>query len=303
MIFKFGGQLLPVEPDEWMKDQVPAVFITDSKHADEVLEKAGIIYENEIQISKIGFCRLENQQDCVVGTLCIPKLLDVLGSRYRMYFFVNRSNVVIVDDEDFSVRLIRRIQRRKTHQGETKERFLYNFIAEFISRDLEMLAAYERRLLRMEEEVGLKDISDFQTKLMPIRRELLNLRSYYDEIMDLSRELEENENGFFLKKHLKYFGTLADRADRLMSRTSHLLEYAQQVKDAYQAQVDAKQNSNMQFLTVISTIFFPLTLITGWFGMNFKDMPGLENGYPLIVLLSIVVIIGCLIIFKKKHII
>lgn len=303
MIFKFGEQLLPVEMEEWEADQVPAVFITDSRHADEVLEKAGIIYENEIQISKIGFCRLENQQDCVVGTLCIPKLLDVLGSRYRMYFFVNRSNVVIVDDEDFSVRLIHRIQRKKTHQGETKERFLYNYISEFISRDLEMLVAYERRLLRMEEDVSQEKISDFQTKLMPIRRELLNLRSYYDEIMDFTRELEENENGFFLKKHLKYFGTLTDRADRLMSRTGHLLEYAQQVKDACQAQTDARQNSNMQFLTVISTIFFPLTLITGWFGMNFKDMPGLENGYPMIVALSIVVIIVCLIIFKKKHII
>ena len=303
MIFKFGEQLLPVEMEEWEADQVPAVFITDSRHADEVLEKAGIIYENEIQISRIGFCRLENQQECVVGTLCIPKLLDVLGSRYRMYFFVNRSNVVIVDDEDFSVRLIHRIQRKKTHQGETKERFLYNYISEFISRDLEMLVAYERRLLRMEEDVSQEKISDFQTKLMPIRRELLNLRSYYDEIMDFTRELEENENGFFLKKHLKYFGTLTDRADRLMSRTGHLLEYAQQVKDACQAQTDARQNSNMQFLTVISTIFFPLTLITGWFGMNFKDMPGLENGYPMIVALSIVVIIVCLIIFKKKHII
>lgn len=303
MIFKFGEQLVPVEMEEWEADQVPAVFITDSRHADEVLEKAGIIYENEIQISRIGFCRLENQQECVVGTLCIPKLLDVLGSRYRMYFFVNRSNVVIVDDEDFSIRLIHRIQRKKTHQGETKERFLYNYISEFISRDLEMLVAYERRLLRMEEDVSQEKISDFQTKLMPIRRELLNLRSYYDEIMDFTRELEENENGFFLKKHLKYFGTLTDRADRLMSRTGHLLEYAQQVKDACQAQVDARQNSNMQFLTVISTIFFPLTLITGWFGMNFKDMPGLENGYPLIVALSIVVIIVCLIIFKKKHII
>ena len=303
MIFKFGEQLLSVEMEEWEADQVPAVFITDSRHADEVLEKAGIIYENEIQISRIGFCRLENQQECVVGTLCIPKLLDVLGSRYRMYFFVNRSNVVIVDDEDFSIRLIHRIQRKKTHQGETKERFLYNYISEFISRDLEMLVAYERRQLRMEEDVSQEKISDFQTKLMPIRRELLNLRSYYDEIMDFTRELEENENGFFLKKHLKYFGTLTDRADRLMSRTGHLLEYAQQVKDACQAQTDARQNSNMQFLTVISTIFFPLTLITGWFGMNFKDMPGLENGYPLIVALSIVVIIVCLIIFKKKHII
>ena len=303
MIFKFGGQLIPTGMEEWEADPVPAVFVTDSKHAEQVLSKAGIIYENEIQISKIGFCRLESQQDCVVGTLCIPKLLDVLGSRYRMYFFVNRTNMVIVDDEDFSIRLIRRIQQKKTHQGETKERFLYNYIAEFMSRDLEMLVAYERRLLRMEEEVSQEHTANFQSKLMPVRRELLNLRSYYDEMMDLSRELEENENGFLLKKQLKYFGTLTDRADRLMSKTGHLLEYAQQVKEAYQAQIDAKQNSNMQFLTVLSTIFFPLTLITGWFGMNFQNMPGLKDGYPWVVALSIVVILICLFIFKKKHII
>ena len=208
MIYRFGDRLVPVTVEEWDADQSPAVFVTDSRHADAILAKAGIIYENEIQVSKIGFCRLENQQDCIVGTLCIPKLLDVLGSRYRMYFFVNRSNVVIVDDEDFSERLIRRIQQKKMHQGENKERFLYNYISEFISRDLEMLVAYERRLLRMEEDVSQEHISGFQTKLMPIRRELLNLRSYYDEIMDLTKELEENENGFFLKKHLKYFGTL-----------------------------------------------------------------------------------------------
>ena len=303
MIFRFGEQLISMEMEDWEADQVPAVFVTDSRHADEILAKAGILYENEIQISKIGFCRLENQQDCVVGTLCIPRLLDVLGSRYRMYFFVNRSNVVIVDDENFSIRLIRRIQQKRTHQGETKERFLYNFIAEFMSRDQEMLVAYERKLLNMEEEITRDHTTNFQSKLMPIRRELLNLRSYYDEMMDLSRELEENENGFFLKKQLKYFGTLTDRADRLMSKTGHLLEYAQQVKEAYQAQIDARQNSNMQFLTVISTIFFPLTLITGWFGMNFQNMPGLKDGYPWVVALSVVVIVGCIIIFKRKHII
>lgn len=302
MIFKFGEQLLPLEEDEWRENPVPAVFVADSKHAEEVLEQAGIVYENEIQISKIGFCRLENQQECVVGTLCIPKLLDVLGSRYRMYFFVNRANVVIIDDDDFSLRLISRIRNKRTHQGETKERFLYNYISEFISRDLEMLVAYERRLLKMEENITQEHTANFQNKLMPIRRELLNLRSYYDEIMDLTKEMEENENGFFLKKQLKYFGTLTDRADRLMSRTSHLLEYAQQVKEAYQSQIDTKQNSNMQYLTVISTIFFPLTLITGWYGMNFKDMPGLEDGYPWVIALSIIVVAICILIFRKKHI-
>ena len=78
---------------------------------------------------------------------------------------------------------------------------------------------------------------------------------YYDEIMDVGKALEENENRYFAKKHLKYFGTISDRAERLMNKTSHLLEYAGQVNDAYQAKVDAKQNSNMQFLTIVSTVF------------------------------------------------
>lgn len=154
----------------------------------------------------------------------------------------------------------------------------------------------------MEEDAMQGKIDHFQQELMPIRRKVLNLRSYYDEMMDMGRELEENENGFFAKKQLKYFGTLSDRADRLMSRTAHLLEYAQQVRDVYQAQVDARQNSNMQFLTVLSTIFFPLTLITGWYGMNFKNMPELRHGYPGVIILSLVVIIVCILIFKKKKI-
>ena len=71
MIYRFGDRLVPVTIEEWEADRSPAVFVTDSRHADKILAKAGIIYENEIHVSKIGFCRLENQQDCIVGTLCI----------------------------------------------------------------------------------------------------------------------------------------------------------------------------------------------------------------------------------------
>ena len=180
MIYKFGERLTEISQEEWEKEKCPAVFLTDSDHAEETLATAGIIYESEIQIAKIGFCKIENQQECMVGTFCIPKLLDVLGSRYRMYMFVNENNVVIVDDETFSERLINRIKRKRMHQGETKERFLYNYIAEFMSRDLEILVAYERRLLRMEEDVSQDHTDTIQNRLMPIRRELLNLRSYYD---------------------------------------------------------------------------------------------------------------------------
>ena len=76
---------------------------------------------------------------------------------------------------------------------------------------------------------------------------------------------------------------------------------AQTAADSYQAQVDAVQNKNMQFLTVVSTIFFPLTLITGWYGMNFQNMPELKHGYPGVILLSLIVVAVCIIFFKKKR--
>lgn len=89
-----------------------------------------------------------------------------------------------------------------------------------------MLGRYERMIMAMEEDVMDGKIGEFQSQIFPIRKQLLILRSYYDELRDMGKELEENENQFFAKKYLEYFGIVADRADRLMGRTVHLLEYA-----------------------------------------------------------------------------
>ena len=93
---------------------------------------------------------------------------------------------------------------------------------------------------------------------------------------------------------------MTNRADRLMNKTMHLIEYAMQVRDAYQSQIDAKQNNTMQYLSVISTIFFPLTLITGWYGMNFQNMPELQSGYPGVIFASVLVVLLLILYFKRK---
>ncbi len=299
MIYAMGERLEEITIEEAAGR--PSIYITTTDKCRQVLEQAGILYEGEISMKEVRVCKAETQQDCLYGSLAVPKLLDVLGSRYRILFFINQTNIVLVDNDNFSERLVRRIMRRKIHQGETKEKFLYNFVTEFMNRDLEMLDRYEKRIIEMEEKVMEdKEMNNFQANLMPLRKELLTLRSYYDEIADIGKEFSDNENGFFTKKQLKYFGTMTDRAERLVDKSSYLLDYAQQVKDAYQAMVAAKQNSNMQFLTIVSTFFFPLTLITGWYGMNFHDMPELEHGYPWVIALSAAVVIVCIIIFKKK---
>ena len=303
MILGLGPVLEEITIKELQMTGRSAVFITDSTNVKEIMEIAEMNYEGEIQLSDVQFCKVETQQECMAGSLAIPRLMEVLGYRFRMMYFINRKHIVIVDDNHFAERIIRRIRHNRTRQGQSKERFLYNFLTLIINKDLEVLNQYERRIMRLEENVMEDKLGNFQHDIIPVRRELLVLRSYYDELMDMGKELADNENNFFSKKNLKYFDTFVDRADRLMSRTAHLLEYATQVRDSYQEKVSEQQNKNMQFLTVISTIFFPLTLITGWYGMNFQNMPELEHGYPGIILFSIAVVVIIIMIFKKQRII
>ena len=81
-----------------------------------------------------------------------------------------------------------------------------------------------------------------------------------------------------------------------------LREYAMQVQDVYQSEISIHQNNVMKFLTVVTTIFLPLTLIAGWYGMNFYNMPelGWKYGYPVVSGISLVIVAICLWFFKKK---
>ena len=300
IIYKLGNNLEQVEANQLKKESCSVVILTSSVEAPIALKLSGIDYDGELSLDSIAFSKIETQNDFLLGNLCIPKLLDVSGSRYKIMLFISHRSFVIVDDYNFSQNLFRKIQSGAVNQRLTIQRVICSYFSQLMQRDTELLIQHEQKIMQLEEKMSEGRTDGFWECITPIRKELLVLRSYYDELRDMGKELEQDENELFDKKQRKYFGTIFDRADRLMNRTVYLLEYAQQVRDAYQSRIGAKQNSNMAFLTAISTIFFPLTLITGWYGMNFENMPELENGYPWIIALSIVVVIICVIIFKRK---
>ena len=90
--------------------------------------------------------------------------------------------------------------------------------------------------------------------------------------------------------------------DYLLNSVMHLREYITQVREAYQAQIDIEQNQIMKVFTVMTSIFLPLTLIVGWYGMNLQ-MPEFSwsFGYPFVIILSVSVILASVIIFKVKR--
>ena len=131
---------------------------------------------------------------------------------------------------------------------------------------------------------------------------MLKLKRYYERFLNIAESIEENDNKLIDKKTIKYFRMFTNRINRLFQGVNNLRDYVTQVREAYQAQVDINQNTLMKLFTVVTTIFLPLTLIVGWYGMNF-NMPeySLSYGYPVVIAICISIVILCVVWFKKNE--
>ena len=138
---------------------------------------------------------------------------------------------------------------------------------------------------------------------MQSRRRLLILNSYYQQLLDFCEIMEENSNHFFTKSECQSFSINSARIERLYNHSRMLREYALQIREMYQARMDARQNHTMQLLTVVTAIFLPLTLITGWYGMNFQNMPELrtDNGYFVLIIVCLLIVAVEIWLFRKNR--
>ena len=101
---------------------------------------------------------------------------------------------------------------------------------------------------------------------------------------------------------LRYLANMSTKLTRLREDVDSLNNSVVHLQDAHQATMDLKLNDTMKILTVLTSIFFPLTIIVGWYGMNFVNMPELKwrFGYVYVIVLSLCVSGVLLLIAKKK---
>ena len=253
-------------------------------------------------VSDAHMTKAEVNYDSLTGTFSIPDRRDPSVQGETFAFALDEKGVVFIDDTGTAERIIRNVQRSKRWRTPSLGRFLYDFLDDIVKGDLRMLEKYEQELERIEANIDsdMYDVSTSRTNA--IRSDIRRLLTHYDQLIDLAQELEENENGFFDQDVLRYFRLYLSRLDRLYNTAASIRDYTMQIGDLYKAHLELRQNHIMTILTVVTTIFMPLTLITGWYGMNFRYMPELETewGYPLVFGTCILIITGSLIFFKKK---
>lgn len=258
--------------------------------------------EMDIDLSAIHSTKAEVNYDSLTGTFSIPDRENISLPNTNFAFALDEKGIVFIDDSGFVNRTIGNIISTKRWTMPSLERFMYDFLEQIVERDRIVLERVDKELDLIESNILAGEEKDPSQRVSRIRSDLRDMRIHYEQLIDLGQELEENENDFFNEDNTRYFHLFTQRVSRLHDLTASLRDYSIQIRDLYQSQLDIKQNRTMALLTVITSIFMPLTLIAGWYGMNFRFMPELEYkwAYPAVIAVSIVIVIVSLIFFKKK---
>ena len=258
--------------------------------------------ELEPDARNIHNTKAEVNYDSLTGTFQLPDRTNLKGNDFRFAFAMDEKGIVFIDDSGRAEQMINTIRRTRKWREPSLERFLYDFLEQIVDNDLQIMEQYETELDRIEDEIISSKGQADMARVNEIRSDMRELLVHYEQIIDMTQELIENENGFFSEQNLRYIHLFMNLISRRHDSAVSLREHTMQVRDLYNVQLDVRQNRTMTILTVVTTIFMPLTLIVGWYGMNFRYM--LELGwrycYPVVIAVSIAVVIFCLILFKKK---
>lgn len=176
------------------------------------------------------------------------------------------------------------------------------FLDELTENDADILDSYEAELGKLEQRLlnSTKELTSI-CDITDERRALSLIKRYYDQLDGIFDTLVQDELSAVPKNVKTHFTVLSHRVDHLCATVDHLREYITQLREEYQAQVDIEQNEIMKIFTVLTAVFLPLSLIVGWYGMNFK-MPeyGWKHGYLFLIIFSIAVCLWTYRFIKHK---
>jgi magnesium transporter len=164
------------------------------------------------------------------------------------------------------------------------------------------LEKLDNRLEAVEEQLMTHPTVHTLNRIHRLKRELLFLRRAVWPLREAVSVLERSESGLVKESTELFLRDLYDHTVRIIETIETFQEMLAGLLDIYLSSVSNKMNEIMKVLTIISTIFMPLSFIAGVYGMNFKNMPELRCpwGYYATLAVMGLLVLGMLYYFKRK---
>jgi len=155
----------------------------------------------------------------------------------------------------------------------------------------------------MEETLLTDPGSGLLEDMHILRRELIFLRKSIWPLREVISYLQRGESSLIQEKTIVFLKDLYDHTIQVMDTVESLRDMTSGMQDIYLSSLSNRMNDIMRVLTVIATVFIPLTFIVGVYGMNFKYMPelGWHWGYPMVWGVMLFIGFSMLIYFKLKN--
>jgi len=158
-------------------------------------------------------------------------------------------------------------------------------------------------LEEMEDQLVANPKADFLATIHEKRRLMVNLRKAVWPLRELVSAMERSDSGLISRETAPFLRDVYDHIIQIIDTVETQRDVLTGVLDVYLSTVSNRMNEVMKVLTIIATLFIPLTFVTGIYGMNFKYMPELEwrFSYPAVWAGMVATVVGMFVYFRKKR--
>lgn len=246
-------------------------------------------------LENIRYCRVAAYRDCVQGTIRLP----TGGMPLRFCFCLNDTELYLIPAPESPAPLTPALPAAAPA---TPAGVLLALLEQHMGADALVLQTLEKRLNALEEALAAGHIRGFESTVMAERRTLAALHGAYAQLVLLGDELQADAPRMLNRAERAAWQRATTRAARLRDEAETLREYILQLWQVYQSRIELEQNRVVTMLTVVTTLFLPLSLIVGWYGMNFDGMlaPNVPWGYPTVGAVCALVLGAGLLFFRRK---
>ncbi len=255
--------------------------------------------------------KVESFEDQLFVVMALPLMQDDLVSIYQASFFLGESFVVSFCDHDAAdfQPVVDRL-----HSGGIRIRhkdadfLLYSLLDLVIDSCFPVLEDFGLQLEDVEEEILEAADKETLERIHVLKRELIFLRRMLWPEREVISQLQRGQHGLIREETSIYLRDCYDHVVQVMELLETYREMAGGMMDIFLSSLSNRMNDVMRVLTVIATMFIPLTFIVGVYGMNFDpnlgpwSMPELRHplGYLSVWLVMIVLVVGMLVFFRRR---
>ena len=166
-----------------------------------------------------------------------------------------------------------------------------------------VIEAVGERIERLEDEVVNKPTAATLSGIHKVKREIISLRRTVWPMREVVNGMVRDDSPFITDETRIFLRDLYDHTLHVIDSIETLRDIITGTLDVYLSSISHRLNEVMKVLTVMSSIFIPLTFIVGVYGMNFKYMPELEWvwGYPAVWITMVTLSVGLLAFFRRRN--